>query len=338
MALGMSAEISDGDTRQQILDLLHYRNIEELRENAAKIWNANYMDDGMAKCLLASSVWLNNELSYSERTLELLAQEYKTASFTGEIGNAGYDKLLRSWLNEQTGGQLEDFVSGISHDPQTVISLATTVDYCGKWNTKFNADLTDKGIFHTPDGNKECDFMHMDGDLLYYWGDKFSAVILHLENNGYMLLMLPDEGVTPNEMLNDKQAVDFMLGSPDKYENKKFNEVELSLPKFDISADFDMTDGLKELGLTDIFDAGKADFTPLTDTEDVALSTAKHAARVQIDEEGCKASALTIMSYFGAAIPEGKVTMTFDRPFVFEIVGESKMPLFVGIVNDPTAD
>ncbi len=338
MALGMSAEITGGSSRQQILDLLGYSNIEELRKSADRIWYANYMDDGMAKCLLANSLWLNNDITYTDRAVRILADFYKASSFIGEPGTAQYDELYRQWLSEQTGGQLDSYVNGLSLDPLMIITLASTVDYCGKWMNRFDKNATYSDTFHTPDKNVDCDYLYRKGNDTYWWGDKFSAIALHLENNGYMLLMLPDEGVTPEELLNDKQAMDFMMNDPYDLENHKYAEVELSLPKFDISSGLDLSEGLKQLGITDIFDPQTADLHELTDAVNVALGEAKQAARVQIDEEGCKASALTIMSYCGAAMPDGSVEMKFDRPFVFEIVGESRMPLFVGIVNDPAAN
>ena len=45
MALGMSAEITDGNSRQQILDVLHQKDIDTLRSHSRSIWQANYMDD-----------------------------------------------------------------------------------------------------------------------------------------------------------------------------------------------------------------------------------------------------------------------------------------------------
>lgn len=53
-----------------------------------------------------------------------------------------------------------------------------------------------------------------------------------------------------------------------------------------------------------------------------------------IDEEGCKASSLTAMIVGGAGMPENYVDFVLDRPFVFEIMSETGIPIFVGIVNN----
>ena len=90
--------------------------------------------------------------------------------------------------------------------------------------------------------------------------------------------------------------------------------------------------------MTDVFDAGKADFSPLTDdkADAIFLSQAKHSARVTIDEEGVVAAAYTVMVACGAALPpDERVEFTLDRPFLFAVTGESGEILFAGIVNTP---
>ena len=112
--------------------------------------------------------------------------------------------------------------------------------------------------------------------------------------------------------------------------------VTLSIPKFDVSSIMNLGDGLNALGITDIFDPEKSDFTPLTDsTDEIYLSKAEQNTRVLIDEEGCKAASVTVIMLegMGASIEHEKFIL--DRPFLFEIMSETGLPLFVGIVNNP---
>ncbi len=110
-----------------------------------------------------------------------------------------------------------------------------------------------------------------------------------------------------------------------------------SIPKFDVSAQFELEDGLKALGITDVFDPVRADFTPMTTSVNgpITLDQASHAARVVIDEEGCTAAAFTVMAPAGNAAPDGEVDFVLDRPFLFCVTGDSGLPLFVGVVNYP---
>ena len=95
-----------------------------------------------------------------------------------------------------------------------------------------------------------------------------------------MKLLLPDEGVSPEDLLQDEEAMDFLLGSGD-WENSKFLIVNLALPKFDVSSDLDLNESLQALGVTDVFSPAAADFSPaIQDADGVYLSRADHAARV----------------------------------------------------------
>ena len=343
MALGMSAEITDGDTRRQILDVLapnYDIDIDTLRSHAKSIWQANYMDDGMAKCVLATSLWTNNNLNYDQATVDLLADGYYSSVFTGDPSSDEYNKLLQAWLNEQTDGLLDNYVSNIEMTPETVLTLASTVNYSGKWKSEFSKKLTKSGTFHSPASDVQRDFMNEERNTTYFWGDKFSAVSMSLENNGSMRLILPDEGISVEELLNDDEVFGFMTysGGIYKYPNSKSVTVNMSVPKFDVSSQIDLRDGLGKLGITDLFDPERSDFSPLTGSADnIALSNAEQDTRVMIDEEGCKASALTVVAFnfMSFVRPDDHVDFVLDRPFIFEIMSDTGLPLFVGIVNDP---
>ena len=166
--------------------------------------------------------------------------------------------------------------------------------------------------------------------------DQFGAVALSLEGSGKMWFLLPDEGVTMDDLLNDEQTMEF-LNSNGNWENSKHLIVNMSVPKFDVVSDLDLRDGLNALGITGVFDATVADFSPMTSkVAEIFLSKADHAARVAIDEEGVTAAAYTVMMMAGAAAPpEEEMDFVLNRPFLFAITGADGLPLFVGVVNRP---
>ena len=169
-----------------------------------------------------------------------------------------------------------------------------------------------------------------------YYGDGFMATELPLRSSGSMWLLKPDAGVTPEDLLQSEDAVGFLLANG-SWSQTQQAEVDLSLPKFDVSSDLDLLDALAQLGMTDVQTPGAADFTPLTTANQLplALTEAKHAARVKIDEDGCEAAAYTILSVCETAAmpPEEIVKFKLDEPFLFAITGADGLPLFAGIVN-----
>lgn len=341
MALAMQAELTEGNSRKQILDLLGQDSVEALRAQVGNIWKANYCDDGATTSILANSLWLNESVDFVPETMETLARAYYASSYRGEMGTEEFDQALRDWINQQTGGLLEEQAAGLSLDPETVLALASTIYFRGKWSSEFSPSRTEPQTFHTPAGDVECDFMHQSGSTgTYYWGDRFSATDKYLDNYaGTMYFLLPDEGVTVEELLEDPQVTEFLLTRDrwEDWENQKNLIVNLSLPKFDVASDLDLIEGLQALGITDVFDPMVSDFSPMTEQVDgIYLSQAKHAARVAVDEEGVTAAAFTVMADAGAGMPpEEEVDFVLDRPFLFAIIGVDGLPLFVGVVNQP---
>ena len=335
MALSMVAEISDGNSRQQVLDLLNANSIDDLRSQAHSIWNANYCDDGVVTSILASSLWMNKDVNYNKETLDLLSNNYYASTFQGEMGSDEYNKAYQSWLNEQTGGLLQDYISNEEMTPDTLMALATTIYFKANWDREFYEAENTKDIFQSPTGDTTIDFMNDTiTNSTYYWGENFSAVSKSLDESGSMWFILPDEDVNVDSLLSDTEVLSFVT-SKDKWSNQKTVNVNLSIPKFDVSSDLDLKNGLKNLGVTDCFDADKSDFSPLHN-EDGYINKASHAARVTIDEKGVVATAYTSMMEAGGAMPvTDEVNFVADRPFIFVITGIDGLPLFIGIVNQP---
>ena len=86
--------------------------------------------------------------------------------------------------------------------------------------------------------------------------------------------------------------MEFLFGDPAN-RNSKYLVVNLSVPKFDVSSDLRLENGLQDLGITKVFHTREADFSPLSDRDDLFLGAVNHAVRVAVDEDGCTAAAYT---------------------------------------------
>lgn len=334
IALGMTAEITAGETQQQILELMGEEDISSLRPDVRALWLTNYIEDEKSKCVLGSSVWLRGGFPYHQNTVENLANNYYSSVYSGNPASGDYSRMFQEWLSHQTDGLLDNYISHIKLDPDMMLTLASTISYSGRWTNQFQEQKTSPGIFHGVSGDIQKDFMNAELMENYCWGEDFSSVSLRLGDNGFMRFLLPEEGVTPAQLLGEEEVLEFMYHTSG-YADCKFVEVNLSVPKFDVSSSADLREGLTSLGITDVFEPETADFSPLTDSHgDVYLSSVQQANRVIIDEEGCKAASYTIEMALGGALPDERVDFILDRPFIFELVSASGTPLFVGIVNE----
>lgn len=337
MALGMLAEVTGGESRQQILCALGYNGIVACRKQASDVWNANYRQDGVTNLLLGSSVWLSDRYAWKTPALQQLVDTYYASSYKGAMGTTSMDKALQTWLEQQTGGLLKDQIKGIKTKTETALALATTVYYKDQWSIRFDEKLTAPAPFHAPSGEVTCPFMHRNREAdTYFWGKDFGAVALSTSGNNIMWLILPDKGKTPADVIRSGEVMR-MLDHALDWKNQRTMEVNLSLPVFDVHSQLELSQGFANMGITHVLDSTKADFSPVADAP-MVLSQIRHDVRVQINEEGIQAAGYTVMEAEGTGgIPENikKIDFTLDRPFLFAVTGADEVPLFMGVVNNP---
>lgn len=331
IGLAMVAEVTGGNSRQQILDLLGTENTDTLRTQVSAVWETAYRD-GNEACHLANSLWLQKGLDYEQSTMDALSYHYYADVYQTNLKNAG--SAIGAWLNNHTGGFLKNATANVRPPEDAVLALYSTLYFQAKWSDQFNAANNTKDAFHAPSGDKTVTYMNKKlATMNYHYGDCFSAVSMGLKNGTSMWFILPDEGYSPADVLADGQYMDMLLDS--NWENYKYMKVNLSVPKFDVSGQQDLAGGLKEMGVTDVFDLNAANFSAITSDTPIYLTAANQAARVQIDEEGVKAAAY--IEFPGATSPmppEEIIDFIVDRPFLF-VISDDFIPLFAGMVNEP---
>lgn len=334
LALALLAECTAGNSRQEILDLLGVSSIEVLRAQAQRIWYASYFTDGMNASLLANSVWVDDDLPYYTDTVQQLSTNYFASVFHGDLRSDDMNAQLRTWLNAQTGNLLTEQTKHRQFDETTAFALISTLYFSAVWETEFRQSENSDRTFHSPNGNYTTEFMNCTYSTVYFRGRNYGAVALPLDGtaSGYMWLILPDIGYSAQDILQNRNWLD--SSGWKMIQNAK---VTLSLPKFDISSQTDLREGMKNLGIHDVFDSNTSDFSVLSSMNGLYVNVIDHAARVSIDEKGVTGAAYTAIeyNYAGAPLREKKVDFILDRPFLFVITSRDGLPLFTGIVNEP---
>lgn len=336
MALAMLAQLTGGTCREQLLSLLGSGGPDTLRRQAGDVWNSSYRSDGSVTCVLANSLWLNEDIPFNQNTLDRLSRDLYASSFQGAMGSEALDEALQAWLNQQTGDLLEEQAENVHLEGDTALALAA-VYFRARWQEPFSPEDAAPQVFHGPNGDVETEFMRQTAVDYYFWGERFTALCRPFTGGGDMWFILPAEGTAPEALLSDPEAAEFLFGeSRPQWENKKYLFVHEAIPKFDVGSQLDLLEGLRAMGVTDVLDPDRSDFTPMAgDTQGIALTQAGHAARVVIDEEGCTAAAFTVMAADSGGPPEEEVDFVLDRPFLFCVTGDNGLPLFLGVVNSP---
>ncbi len=333
MALAMVSETAKGETQYEIIQALGMDNIEIIRSETGKLFRQLYFHNEIGRLTFGNSLWLNKDVDFKDTTLETLAKDYYAHSFSLDFKNRDSSKKISDWVSENTGGKLDNDPSGFSLNPDDVMTLINTISFYDQWIDEFDVGKTKEDKFYLENGNTvDVDFMNRTyGSHSFVGVDGYTVSQLYMKNRHSMVFILPDEGVSTNDILSDPDLLKQVLNS----DNAQMGEVVFKIPKFKFSSDMNLNDAAKELGIVNAFERN-SNFTPLSDTKPLFISEIKQSSFISIDEIGVEATAYTQIMYSGSAMPDGRAEMILDRPFIFAITGIYGAPLFVGIVNNPS--
>ncbi len=325
-ALAICAESAQGETREALLNALGMTG--DVGGTAKSVYNRLYSDNEMGSLKLANSLWLNQEFSVKQDFLDRAAEEFYAASYACDFSDPATGTAMGNWLKDATGGLLGG--QTIETDPTTLMTLFSALYYSDQWTDRFNKDYNTQDTFHNLNGTtSQAEYMHRTyGSHGWRFGENWLSSSLGLKNGGSMSFVLPDEGVTPGELLSDPTTMAAILAP--SAENGGHGEVVFQIPKFTVNGHLDLQDTVTGLGAGAVFDPG-ADFSALSD-EALYLTSVKQEATLSIDEKGVTAAAYTQIDYAGAAPPDGRAELILNRPFLFFVTYGSSV-LFIGTVN-----
>ena len=334
LALISLARITDGNTRKQIVDMLGITE-KDLLDMYRALKCVVSSNSQIVISSISSSLWINSGMDYNEKLLIKLNKELDLASYAGEMGTAEMNAQIAEWINETTGNLLADSID-IKTTPDTLLELLTTIYFKSMWDHDFDEEDTRPETFYLADGNEvRCKFMNQWIRTAYHTGTKFTAITKAL-NAGYdAIFILPDEGANIDEVINDFEW--YQLATTGRLNTTKQMQVDLSMPKYDISTKLDLRNVMKSFGVEDAFDSALADFTPISTMSEVFLAKAEQTTRFKVNEEGIEAASCVDFGAVAAGIPPklDEVKFVLNRPFVFMVVSRDTVPVFAGKVENP---
>jgi serine protease inhibitor len=336
-ALSMVAELTEGDSQDALLDVLGVESTDTLRQSSGDLWRylcANPDTKAPGKVTIANSMWLNQDYIFNGETLQNLADYYYVSSYTGDMKN-DIPSLVSKWVKEQTNDLLD---CQIEPNKNTMAVLLSAIYFYDEWEEQFNESATTEGWFCVgEDESVDCNYMHRtQEDWAYYQGEGVTASVQYFQNGGKMLFIIPDEDKTPADVLENTELLSSLLNW--EALEKPTAQVEWSIPRFTLKKTLDLKEGLTALGLGELFDEnGNPLFLLSGDGTPAYISYAEQGSAISIDEVGCEAASYVELEALTgeAAPPEDLIRMSLNRPFVFAILSENDVPLFLGVVSNP---
>jgi len=177
--------------------------------------------------------------------------------------------------------------------------------------------------------NKTSHYKYLKNETL-----SFSAVQIPfkmMEDSEYSLMViLPNDrlGLANLEKSIFQQEWKSVLGN-DLFD---YASVHVTMPKFRIECSFRLKEELQKLGVKQAF-SDDADFSLMTGNRDLKIDDVVHKAFIDVDENGVEAAAATaVMMMMKCALvqPMDPIEFMCDHSFMFAIVRDGSLPLFVG--------
>ena len=280
----------------------------------------------------ANSVWLRDSdgLSVEDDFLVTCGGRLGAQVFSAPFDDSTVADV-NAWVSEKTDEMIPQMLSQISDSAQVLLVNALAFD--GGWEDPFDSALVSPDTFTCEDGTEQDVTMMHSAEDSYLESELATGFVKPYEGYDYAFVgLLPAEGVSVEELLAslDGDALEELLTPV------AGAAAEIGLPKFTSSYEAELTDALRSLGMTDAFDATRADFSRMGTSEQGPLyvGSVLHKTFVDVNEEGTRAAAATTVSMDGAAAPGGPVEyheVILDRPFVYLIMDlRCGLPVFVG--------
>lgn len=280
----------------------------------------------------ANSVWLRDSdgLSVEDDFLATCGERLGAQVFSAPFDDSTVADV-NAWVSEKTDEMIPQMLSQISDSAQVLLVNALAFD--GGWEDPFDSALVSPDTFTCEDGTEQDVTMMHSAEDSYLESELATGFVKPYEGYDYAFVgLLPAEGVSVEELLAslDGDALEELLTPV------AGAAAEIGLPKFTSSYEAELTDALRSLGMTDAFDATRADFSRMGTSEQGPLyvGSVLHKTFVDVNEEGTRAAAATTVSMDGAAAPGGPVEyheVILDRPFVYLIVDlRCDLPVFIG--------
>ncbi|GJL54292.1 MAG: serine/threonine protein kinase [Nitrospirales bacterium] len=340
-ALAMAYIGSRGKTRKQISQVFGWlldpksasQGMLDLRKNLRTLNTIEGIELN-----IASGIWVDDSLRLLEDFIEQSKKYYATSlnSVDFQKSTDTARRTINQWVEQETNGTIPALIPPGSLNALTRVLLVTATHYQGLWASPFQKSKTQQSQFWLY-STQSTSVSFMTQQHQFPYADTHTMQVLELPyvgNRLSMIFFLPKqgEGLSRQENPFTNSKFEQLIAS------LKPQNVKASIPRLHLSVGVDLRQTLSLLGMPLAFDQ-QADFSGLSDSEDVHLAAVFHQSFLEVNEEGTEAAGSTGVVMEGRSLQAPQpVVFRADHPFFFVIrENQTGIILFLGKVSDPTA-
>lgn len=334
-ALVMTYEGAKGPTSDEIKSVFHFPDKQTLRSNFAAIYTNLNKNKEDYQLNTGNALWVQKDFQINE--------DYKTTVenfYGGKATNLDFIKeteksrqTINDFIEQQTNDKIKDLIPKGALDATTRLVLTNAIYFKGTWKWEFEETNTQEQNFKVSDSKTvTTKMMSMRPQKsTFNYLETENLQILELPYKGEdisMLIILPKENIDSLDLTAEK-LTDY------KSQMRETKLTHISIPKFEFDTKYFMSETLSSLGMPAAF-TDNADFSGISDAEQLKITSVIHQAYIKVDEQGTEAAAATGV-VMGITSAGGSTDFIADHPFIF-LIQDNKTGniLFFGKVVDPT--
>uniref|UniRef100_A0A8C1A3Z8 Serpin peptidase inhibitor, clade E (nexin, plasminogen activator inhibitor type 1), member 2 n=1 Tax=Cyprinus carpio carpio TaxID=630221 RepID=A0A8C1A3Z8_CYPCA len=325
--LGMLLPGAHGDTRRQLLTGLKYRKTGPYKM-LRKLHKALTTKSNADIVTIANALFPNEGFSMKEDFLTANRENFMCETQTIDYSDPEKAaETINEWVKNSTKGQIPSLVKADMFDPaMTRLVAVNSIYFKGLWKSRFQAQNTKPRSFTAGDGKTYKVPMMSQlsvfsiGQASTPEGLKYTVIELPYHGNSMsMFIALPSEETTPLSAILPHISTATVQSWTKLLVQRR---MRLLMPKFTAEEEVDLEGPLTAMGIKDIFSL-----------ESIYVSKALQKAKIEVNEDGTRASAATTAILHARSSPPW---MTVDRPFLFLIRhNPTGTILFAGQINKP---
>jgi serpin B len=333
--LAMAFTGARGNTATEIEKVFHFPFQGERLYSLFKTLLDALLSQRQCEVHVANSLWVKMGYNLIQNYLNVIETYYGKAIFEVNFSTGQAVRQINNWVADNTRGKIRNIMGPL--DSLTRFVLVNAIYFKGLWEVQFEKNLTKNEPFTLKSGKKvDVPMMFATDDYYYTEGPNFQMLgMFYKEKRFAMIILLPRSVNDLEEIENNliREKMDPLFKQLQK------QKVKIFVPRFEMTDQFNVEGILKRLGMIDAFDRNRADFSGMTEKENLQIDSIIHKAFVEVNEEGTEAAAATVTSFIGMGLPKKpKPIPVFraDHPFLIFIRDlETKSILFIGRVMNP---
>src|SRR5262245_22122017 len=264
--LAMSLMGARGDTATQIARGIHFdAQDSDTYDRLAALLETLLRDGSKANLELriANKLWTDARLRVLAQFVDDLNGYYRGGCEKVDFSDsAKVCQLINDWVNEATNTMIPRLVTEGQISGARMV-LANAIYFHGKWSVPFEKVATEPRPFSL--SPKE----QIQVPMMYQWAAGWYAELPNLqilekwysEGEFSMVILLPDraDGLEGLEVTLNSESLDRWLSMLTEEE-----EIQIQMPRFRIESQPPLKLALIEMGMTDVFNSRRADFSGIT--------------------------------------------------------------------------